>query len=116
MPLQHIALESDWQAAQESGTYSVSTLGRTIAQEGFMHCSGSPEQLTGVLGRFYSDVTEPLLVLSLDEAALASHGLEVRHEPPVPGVPVESGTELFPHVYGGNLPVECVTTVESLDP
>ena len=111
MLLQHIALESDWQAAQESGTYPVSTLGRTIAEEGFMHCSGSAEQLDGVLRRFYGEVTEPLLLLTINEASLAGHGLDVRYEPAVVG-----GDELFPHVYGGNLPVACVGEVSSLRP
>lgn len=108
MALQHIALESDWQDAQVTGSYPVSTRGQQIIEVGFMHCSGSVEQLAGVLERFYSDVTEPLLVLTLDEQALADHGLVVRHEPSVPGAPVEEGTELFPHVYGGDLPVACV--------
>ena len=111
MPLQHIALESDWLAARESGRYPVSTLGRTIAEEGFMHCSGSPAQLEGVLEHFYADLTEPLLVLTLDETVLAEHGLTVRWEPPVPGAPA---TELFPHVYGGDLPVECVARADQV--
>lgn len=115
MTLHHIALESDWQAAQGIGAYQVSTRGQVIADVGFMHCSGSAAQLEGVLGRFYSDVTEPLLVLTIDEAALAGRGLEVRHEPPVPDGPVGPGTELFPHVYGGNLPVACVSRVEPLE-
>lgn len=115
MTLQHIALESDWATAQNTGSYPVSTLGQTVAQVGFMHCSGSPGQLAGVLDRFYSDVTEPLLVLTLDEAALADHGLEVRHEPPVPGAPVTPDSELFPHVYGGDLPIECVMKVEAIE-
>lgn len=110
MTLQHIALESDWQAAQESGTYPVSTLRRSIAEEGFMHCSGSAEQLEGVLRRFYGGVTEPLLVLTLDEECLADRGLDVRYEPAVLG-----GDELFPHVYGGDLPVGCVSRVEPLE-
>lgn len=110
MTLQHIALESDWQAAQATGTYSVSTRGRLIEQEGFMHCSGSPAQRDGVVARFYSDVTEPLLVLTLDEQALATHGLDVRYEPAVLG-----GDELFPHVYGGDLPVGCVSQVDPLE-
>lgn len=114
MTLQHIALESDWHAAQESGTYPVSTRGARIADVGFMHCSGSAEQLAGVLERFYSDATEPLLVLTLDEQALADHGLSVRYEPPVPDAPVAAGTELFPHVYGGDLPVACVGDVSPL--
>lgn len=115
MTLQHIALESDWQAAQATGSYPVSTLGQSIAEVGFMHCSGSAAQLEGVVGRFYSDVTEPLIVLTLDEAALVEHGLEVRHEPPVPGMPVDADTELFPHVYGGDVPVACVVRAEPLE-
>lgn len=108
MTLQHIALESDWQAAQAAGRYPVSTRGQLIADVGFMHCS-TPEQTAGVRERFYSDVTEPLLLLTLDEPALAAHGLEVRREPPAPGV-----AELFPHVYGGDLPVACVAGVRVL--
>lgn len=108
MTLQHIALESDWQAAQLLGTYPVSTRGRLIADVGYMHCS-TPEQAAGVLERFYSDVTEPLLLLTLDESALAGRGLEVRLEPPAQGV-----SELFPHVYGGDLPVACVEEVRPL--
>jgi len=114
MSLQHIALESDWQAAQGPGTYPISTRGQRISDVGFMHCSGSAEQLDGVLRRFYSDVTEPLLVLTLDEQALTEHGLVVRFEPPVPGTPVTEGAELFPHVYGGSLPVGCVSRVDPL--
>lgn len=106
MTLQHIALASDWRAAQESGNYPVSTQGRLIADVGFMHCS-TPGQTASVLERFYSDVTEPLLLLTLDETALPAHGLEVRWEPPTPGV-----AELFPHVYGGELPVDCVSQVD----
>ena len=109
MTLQHIALESHWQAAQATGSYPVSTIGRTIAQEGFMHCSGSPEQLDGVLARFYADVAEPLLALTIDERALDEYGLDVRYEPAVAG-----GDELFPHVYGGDLPVGCVSQVGAL--
>lgn len=113
MTLQHIALARDWQAAQAAGSYPVSTRGQLIADVGFMHCSGSPEQLAGVLGRFYADVTEPLLVLTLDRETLTEHGLEVRLEPPVPGASVE-GVELFPHVYGGDIPVACVGEISPL--
>lgn len=110
MTLQHIALESDWQAAQAAGSYPVSTRGRLIAEEGFMHCSASDEQRAGVLARFYSDVTEPLLLLTVDEQALDQHGLDVRYEPAVVG-----GDELFPHVYGGDLPVGCVSQVDPVE-
>lgn len=114
MTLQHIALESDWQAARARGSYPVSTLGQLIDDVGFMHCSGSAEQLEGVLRRFYADVTEPLLLLTLDEASLAEYGLLVRLEPPVPGASVTAQTELFPHLYGGDLPLGCVRRVDPL--
>ncbi|WP_338749030.1 DUF952 domain-containing protein [Janibacter alittae] len=108
MTLQHIALESDWLHAQQTGSYPVSTRGQLIADVGFTHCS-SPEQTAGVRERFYTDVTEPLLLLTLDEPALVAHGLDVRWEPPAAGV-----DELFPHVYGGELPVACVGEVSPL--
>ena len=114
MTLQHIALDRDWRAALAEGSYPISTLGRRVADVGFIHCSGTAEQLAGVLERFYAEVNEPLLVLTLDRVALAAHGLEVRLEPPVPTAPVVQGSELFPHVYGGDLPVSCVSRVESL--
>lgn len=106
MTLQHIAFESDWEVARVAGSYPVSTRGQRIADVGFMHCS-SPGQTAGVLERFYADVTEPLLLLTLDESALADHGLVVRLESPVAGA-----AELFPHIYGGDLPVACVSRVD----
>lgn len=97
-PLLHIALPDDWATAQQSGEYRVSTRGRSLDDEGFIHCS-YPHQLLGVAGRFYGDVDEVLL-LHLDPNRL---GAEVRVEPAV-----EGGSELFPHVYGP-IPVAAVT-------
>jgi len=96
--LLHIALPEDWAAARRTGEYRVSTRGRSLDDEGFVHCS-YPHQLTGVAGRFYADVDEVVL-LHLDPNRL---GAEVRVEPAV-----EGGTELFPHVYGP-IPVAAVT-------
>ncbi len=114
MSLLHVAFESDWAQAQEHGSYPWSTRGRRIADVGFMHCAGSQAQLAGVVERFYADVTEPLVVLTIDRDRLAAHGLDVRLEPPVPGSPAEEATDLFPHVYGGDLPVACVDRVDPL--
>uniref|UniRef100_UPI002FCA9883 DUF952 domain-containing protein n=1 Tax=Aeromicrobium sp. TaxID=1871063 RepID=UPI002FCA9883 len=61
----HLALASDWAAAQESGAYTTSTLGRTLAEEGFIHASRA-DQWTAVRDRFYGDVTEPLVLLQID--------------------------------------------------
>ncbi|KAA1420823.1 DUF952 domain-containing protein [Nocardioides humilatus] len=94
----HLALASDWAAAQQSGAYTISTLGRSLAEEGFIHASRA-DQWTAVRERFYGDVVEPLLLLQIDTGRL---DVPVIEEPPAPGV-----TETFPHIYGP-LPVGAV--------
>lgn len=86
----HIAVPNDWHQARDDGEYRVSTRGLSLEQEGFIHCS-YPSQLEGVANRFYSDLTE-LIVLHIDVDLLEA---EVRVEPPADGI-----DELFPHVYG----------------
>lgn len=88
----HAALPEDWAAARRTGSYSVSTRGRTLEEEGFIHAS-TPAQLDGVLRSFYADL-DSLVLLVLDVAALSATGSAVRWEP-VPGTPAP-----FPHVYG----------------
>lgn len=88
----HVALPDDWAAARAGGTYTVSTRGVTLDQEGFIHCSYD-HQLEGVANRFYGD-DEALVLLTIDPDLLdAEVGVVV--EPPADGV-----DELFPHVYG----------------
>jgi uncharacterized protein (DUF952 family) len=99
----HLALARDWESAQADGRYAVSTLGRTLEDEGFIHASRA-DQWAGVRERFYAGVTEPLVLLVIDPARLAA---EVREEP-VPGL-----TETFPHVYGP-IEVEAVVEVRAL--
>lgn len=94
----HLALASEWAAARESGAYTTSTLGRSLAEEGFIHASRA-DQWTGVRDRFYAEVTEPLVLLEIDIGLL---DVPVVEEPPAPGV-----TETFPHIYG-RLPVSAV--------
>jgi uncharacterized protein (DUF952 family) len=95
----HLALASHWAAAQQAGEYAVSTLGRTLQEEGFIHASRA-DQWPGVRERFYSDVTEPLVLLVIDPARLTA---EVREEA------VPDSAETFPHVYG---PIEVAAVVE----
>ncbi|GIH71275.1 GNAT family N-acetyltransferase [Sphaerimonospora thailandensis] len=96
--VRHLALLTDWDAARQSGEYRVSTLGRTLEQEGFIHCSRDAAQLRDVHDTFYSGVTEPLAVLHIDPT-----GLDIR---------VEGG---FPHLYGP-LPVGAVIAVHPCPP
>jgi len=99
----HLALRRDWEAAREAGEYRVSTRGRTLAEEGFLHASYA-HQWQGVRDAYYADVSEPLVLLVVDPALL--------DVPVVEEVPA-GGDEAFPHVYGP-LPVAAVVTVREL--
>jgi uncharacterized protein (DUF952 family) len=102
----HLALASDWELAEKAGEYRVSTLGLTLEEEGFIHASADMDQANGVAGRFYRDVTEPLLLLAIDESLL---GCPVRFEVP------EGTTEAFPHIYGP-IPTTAVITATPFTP
>jgi glutathione S-transferase len=97
--LLHAALPQDWAEAVATGVYTTSTRGRTLAEEGFIHCSHA-HQAAGVANRFYADVPE-LLLLVIDPALLDDPVVE---EPPADGV-----RDLFPHVYG---PIPVAAVVE----
>lgn len=86
----HLALAADWAAAQESGAYRISTLGRTLEQEGFLHASRA-DQWAAVKERFYAEVPEALVLLEIDPNRLTSE-LRVEEVP-------EAG-DSFPHIYG----------------
>ena len=47
----HIATAVEWEAATRSGSYTTSTLGRTLAEEGFIHASHE-DQWRQVMGIF----------------------------------------------------------------
>jgi uncharacterized protein (DUF952 family) len=89
-PIYHIATRADWEQAQRDGEYTTSTVGRTLADEGFIHASG-PAQLTGVANRHYKDVPGDLVVLVIDPERVRS---EIRYDN-VPGADTP-----FPHIYG----------------
>ena len=91
MRIYHLALASEWETAKASGSYTTSTLGVTLAEEGFIHASRS-DQWEDVRARYYADVTEPLLLLVIDTDLL---GVPLVEEAPGPGL-----TETFPHIYG----------------
>ncbi len=84
----HIATDADWRRALETGTYTTSTVGRTLAEEGFIHTSRR-DQVQGVFDRYYRGLGEHLVLLTIDPARLDA---EVRVEP--------VGDDTYPHVYG----------------
>jgi riboflavin kinase/FMN adenylyltransferase len=102
MRIFHVAVAAEWEAALESGAYTTSTLGRTLAEEGFIHCSHE-DQWQQVRRDYYADATAPLVLLVIDTDRLTS---PVR-EDDVPG-----SDRTFPHVYG---PINPDAVVETRD-
>ena len=98
----HVALAEDWAAAEVVGEYTVSTRGRTLAEEGFIHCSFA-EQLDATAARFYADVDDAV-VLRIEAERLSS---------PVVVEDLYGTGEEFPHVYGP-IPVGAVVEVRPL--
>jgi uncharacterized protein (DUF952 family) len=88
MRIYHVATRADWQAALRSGSYTTSSRGRTLEDEGFIHAARQ-DQVPGVLARFYSDVAEPLVILEIDTDLLD-----------VPWREEDVGEETYPHVHG----------------
>ncbi len=106
MTIYHLAEPEYWEQAEASGSYTQSTLGRTLEQEGFIHCS-SAEQWPTVRRLFYADYPKPLLLLEIDETRLP--------EPPVVEVGNPETGETFPHLYRP-LPIDAVVAVAELAP
>ena len=78
----------DWAEFEAAGLSLQSTRDRTLAEEGFIHCSYT-DQVEGTLQRFYGDLDD-VVVLTLDPERLDAEVIEEA---------AEDGT-LFPHVYG----------------
>jgi uncharacterized protein (DUF952 family) len=95
----HIAHEEDWAAARATGEYRVSTRGRTLDEQGFIHAS-DVHQVAEVANFVYA-ADDGLVVLEIDEVWLRS---PVRYERP------PDSDELFPHIYGP-LDVDAVAAV-----
>ena len=99
----HLALAGEWdEAVARGGPYDRSTIGRSLADEGFIHCSFE-HQVAATAERFYAG-RDDVVVLHVDPDRL-DH--EVRVEDLV------GSGEAFPHLYGP-LPVEAVVAVHSL--
>ena len=98
----HIATRADWLEAMRSGTYTTSTAGRTLEEEGFIHASRR-EQVEGVFSRYYAEAGEPLVLLVIEPARLDS---EVRVE--------AVGGDTYPHIYGPIIP-DAVVDVRPLE-
>ena len=88
-PLYHLAMAAEWAEASATGRYTTSTRGRSLDEEGFVHCSFA-RQVLATADRFYGD-TDDVVVLRIDPDRLSS------------AIVVEDlvgAGESFPHVYG----------------
>ena len=84
MLIYHIVLPKVWEEFKEKEAYAAESL----QTEGFIHCSFA-DQLDAVLGRYYSDAGD-VLVLTLETEKLTSR---VVNEP-------STNNEIYPHIYG----------------
>ena len=90
VPIHHFALCDEWQRAVESGTgYRRSTLGASLDEVGFIHCSFA-DQVQRIADLVYSGRSDVVLLV-IDRSLLRA---EVRVEN------LEGGNDLFPHIYG----------------
>ena len=89
MFIYHIAVAADWARAGQDGRYTMSTRGRTLAEEGFIHAS-TAEQVALVANAFYQGEPD-LLLLVIDVGRVEE---EIRYEH-VPGQ-----AQPYPHIYG----------------
>ena len=95
-PVYHLTPESELRAGSRGDAYRPASL----AADGFVHCSATPEVVLAVARAYYAGVVEPLLLLRIEPARLTSRLLFEASAPigsELPGIPAET---LFPHVYG----------------
>jgi glutathione S-transferase len=76
----------------------------TLEQEGFLHAAFA-HQWEGVRERYYTDVTDPLVLLEIDPDLL---------DVPLVVETPEGADEAFPHIYG-SLATSAVVEVRPLD-
>ena len=86
----HVTTPDQWRAAQEAGSFTGSTRGVSLEQEGYIHCA-SAEQVDGIVGRYYADLLGGLLVLEVDTDRLTS---------PWRTEQLAGADAPYPHVYG----------------
>ena len=91
----HICTWDEWETALSKGEYRAVSL----ETEGFIHCS-RPDQVLGVVNRFYADVPD-LVLLWIDHQRVDA---EIRWEP--------ADGDIFPHLYG---PINVEAVMSTLD-
>jgi uncharacterized protein (DUF952 family) len=98
----HLALRAEWDEALTVGSYRRSTLGRSLDDVGYIHCSFA-DQVQLIADAVYRG-REDVVLLVVDTTTLTA---EVRVEN------LDGGALQFPHIYGA-LPVTSVTATHPL--
>lgn len=101
----HLAVGAEWSEAVESGgSYARSTLGKSLDDEGFIHCSRASQ--VGTIADLVYRGRRDVMLLVIDPSLVPA---EIRLEN------TEGGDNLFPHVYG-ELPLTAVVRAEHVPP
>jgi uncharacterized protein (DUF952 family) len=102
-PIYHLALEQEWrEAVERSRAYGRSTLGKSQAEVGFIHCSFA-DQVETVARLMYRDRGDVVLLVIESSRVDA----EIRIES------LDDGGVEFPHIYG-ELPIAAVVGVAKI--
>jgi len=96
--LYHLALRDEWREAQDGGDYRRSTLGRSLDDVGFIHCSfaAQVQTIADLVYRGRDDV----VLLEIGPGRVPAD-IRVEQAEDVEGAPA------FPHIYGP-LPLDAV--------
>ena len=89
LPIYHLALRAEWDAAVAEGSYVRSTLGKSLDEVGFIHCSFA-NQVQTIADLVYAG-RDDVVLLEIDPAAVAA---AIRVEQ------TDGANEAFPHIYG----------------
>ncbi len=88
-PIFHLAGAPAWGEARAAGEYRCSTLGKSLDEVGFIHCSRREQVAVVANARYRGERALVLLVIDRDRVRA-----EVRDED------LEGSGDLFPHIYG----------------
>ena len=99
----HVALQRDWdEAVDRRHDYRRSTRGKSLAEEGFIHCSFAA-QVAAIANLLYSG-RDDVVLLEIDTSRLQC---------PVRIESVDGGQAVYPHIYGP-LPAAAVISVRPI--
>jgi uncharacterized protein (DUF952 family) len=98
MRIFHLTTPEVWAEAQSAGSWTTSTRGVSLEQEGYIHCSEA-HQVEGVRSRFFDDLDD-LLLLEIETDLLTS---------PWRSEQLAGADAPYPHVYG---PVDLAAVVD----